>query len=652
MLRILAGTCLLAPAFGSRRPGGAAEQQPLEPTPSEQQGLSIFDDDCLATDHGKPVIWDRQKCRGLWSPWKDCNTECYRSRTFNLTVDEGCPSNAFKTGEVEYAICSSAPCKLTDKTLAERDIGKDFREAVFEFGLPSKRVEALGHLINNAQVWIHAGVIIILCIVAFMQSLQLEWLPDICVAIPIAACFALVLRFHTFHGVNFGMALNSVFGTVVSRVMNDFLIPISLFEGAYHVQRLNFYSQFWYGLVFACIGTGFSAALIAAMVKYTGEWGFHPVSGWREAVAYAAFIADVDPVATLAIFGNLKADALLATMVAGEATLNDPIAIVIFNVCNVREKNFDFVLSDEVKNGIILLVGSISLGLFSGVFFSTICRVMRVRGRGPLETAYVFLSAYGGYAMGEWLNMSGIIVTLFSGLIMGVYTNRVVEDKDSVDSFLNVSARIADLMMFVIIGFSVFVIDDVEGVKLGLWTILFCFVARAIMIAVLVPLVNIAKSMVGAKTLSFGTAFMMWHSGLRGGMTVMMALMIDPYWSENQNCLLNATLVCVIGLSYLCGTTGPTFMRLFNIPMNVPQEDGSLYVADPNSYLHRADVFITTSLGFPNLSAQKGRSSEARTSEARTSEARTSETARRASSSTAAPAAAEADAGAEADGAK
>merc|ERR1712107_957008 len=80
----------------------------------------------------------------------------------------------------------------------------------------------------------------------------------------------------------------------------------------------------------------------------------------------------------------------------------------------------------------------------------------------------------------------------------------------------------------------------------------------------------------------------MWHSGLRGGMTIMMALMVDPYWSTNQNVLLNATIVVVIGHAYLCGCTGPLLLNYLDIPVGVPQEDGS--IVDDNGTTSRRSL--------------------------------------------------------------
>jgi hypothetical protein len=91
----------------------------------------------------------------------------------------------------------------------------------------------------------------------------------------------------------------------------------------------------------------------------------------------------------------------------------------------------------------------------------------------------------------------------------------------------------------------------------------------------------------GYDTISVGTAFMIFHSGFRGGMTMMMALMLDPFWAKNQNTLVIATIISVIGMAYLSGTTGPYLLRVMNVPTNVSQEDGQLFelTSLPSSFL-------------------------------------------------------------------
>jgi len=98
---------------------------------------------------------------------------------------------------------------------------------------------------------------------------------------------------------------------------------------------------------------------------------------------------------------------------------------------------------------------------------------------------------------------------------------------------------------------------------------------------VLIMVVGVAngiKRFRGMPTIPLGTCFMIFHSGLGGGMPLMMALMVDPYWSENQDTIVDATVVSTILMTYLCGCTGPFFLKLTGVPMNMPQVDGTLYV--------------------------------------------------------------------------
>jgi len=251
------------------------------------------------------------------------------------------------------------------------------------------------------------------------------------------------------------------------------LLPISIFEGCYSMNRLDFFSQLGYGCLFAVGGTLMTAFMLAACVKYTGDWGWHPVNNWREALAYSAFIADVDPVATLAVFNKLAVDPLRSTLVTGESTLNDPVALVMFGIANVRTKTAYYDLGEEIGSGVGLLVGSIAMGCASGLVLTACFKLFRLHGSGLLERLYLLGSAYACFDAGEMFSMSGIIVCLFGGLVMGIYCRENVKEKEAAAELLNNVARLADIGIFIIIGISVFLVDDLEGLTRGVLPCLF-----------------------------------------------------------------------------------------------------------------------------------------------------------------------------------
>ena len=195
---------------------------------------------------------------------------------------------------------------------------------------------------------------------------------------------------------------------------------------------------------------------------------------------------------------------------------------------------------------------------------------------------------------------SGIISCLFGSIVMGLFAKANIKDEHraQISSELNAMARFADLCTFSTVGLSCFLIQpstpyDLEasltrasgsiGVYFGLQTILFCCVARAVVLFLFIPMINQVKRARGFEEISLGTTVMIWHSQLRGGLTVLMAFMMDPVWLDNnpqhvsfKAIFIDATIVVVIGFCYLSGFTCPMMLNLCGVPMGVECVDGCL----------------------------------------------------------------------------
>ena len=57
----------------------------------------------------------------------------------------------------------------------------------------------------------------------------------------------------------------------------------------------------------------------------------NPAFTYTEALTFAALISAVDPVSTIAIFGNLGVDRTTSVVLLGESILNDAVAIVLYH---------------------------------------------------------------------------------------------------------------------------------------------------------------------------------------------------------------------------------------------------------------------------------------------------------------------------------
>ena len=105
-----------------------------------------------------------------------------------------------------------------------------------------------------------------------------------------------------------------------------------------------------------------------------------------EAALFAALISPTDPVATLSVLRQVRAPVALRNCIFGEATLNDALSIVLFNVIrhsleDLGEdwKHFASQLSAELA---YMLLGSLCLGVAFGVCGAYITRRLLFLRRG------------------------------------------------------------------------------------------------------------------------------------------------------------------------------------------------------------------------------------------------------------------------------
>ncbi len=107
------------------------------------------------------------------------------------------------------------------------------------------------------------------------------------------------------------------------------LLPPIIFDAGYSLDPGHFFGNFDAICMLAFLGTSVSAAIITSLV-----WGFGALGvGYRlsflQAGLFGSLISATDPVTTLAILGNVRADQNLYYLIFGESVLNDAVAIVM-----------------------------------------------------------------------------------------------------------------------------------------------------------------------------------------------------------------------------------------------------------------------------------------------------------------------------------
>jgi sodium/hydrogen exchanger 8 len=371
------------------------------------------------------------------------------------------------------------------------------------------------------------------------------------------------------------------FTFVNSVVLNLFLLPIIIFQSGWSLRRSDFMSQFEYILVFAILGTLISTFFIAYVSWGFGRLGWHAMDDLRSNFVFAALISAVDPVATLSTYAALGVEPLLNIMVFGESTINDAVAIVLFNVINEEWDDLSYL--NAAGKMCILLFGSMGFGILVSTLLIFFMRMARMTGHTHGEVLYVWACAFFIFALAESLHFSGIIANLFAGIVFGIYGRGHLTEKgqQTTDSYLKLAAATADNSVFILCGTSTALMSSLRGFEYGMLAVAMCLVARMFSVLPCGLIVNGIKTIQGEPNkLSWTRLVMMWHSGLRGGIALVLALEVNAQWCPHKATIVNGTFVVICVLLFLLGGSTEIMLGWMGIQTHVKEAEDCLVVED------------------------------------------------------------------------
>ena len=270
----------------------------------------------------------------------------------------------------------------------------------------------------------------------------------------------------------------------------------------------------------------------------------HPPMSWAHcppdttvrlaSLTFGSLISATDPVTVLAVFQALGVKVDLFSMVFGESVLNDAVAIVLsrtllsFNVPGTTVDQESILAACELFA--IIFVGSMVIGAVFGVISSIVFKVLDLKHHDEMlymEAALSFAFTWCAYFVAEASELSGIVAILSCGMVMATYTRLNFSPRA-----IRLTARaykcvalIAETFVFVYLGMACITFPIFKSTvwQFFFWATIACFVGR-LHIYVGSFLTNCFR---GPTTtlppISSAYQFVMWFSGLRGGVAFALA---------------------------------------------------------------------------------------------------------------------------------
>ena len=331
-----------------------------------------------------------------------------------------------------------------------------------------------------------------------------------------------------------------------------------LFAGAMQVNSADLFARKWTILALAILGTIFSTMLnAAALLGISTLLHLGIPIAW--CLVFGALISPTDPISVLDVLKRVGISKHLQATVAGESLFNDGVGVVLFTLMlSLASSNHDLNFGAVQIGGEFLLeaVGGGFLGLALGYLAFLLIR--RVDDY-DVELIISLALASGTYSLAGILGVSGPIAVVVAGLLIGNYgVDRAMSEltRQNLLTFWRLVEEVLNALLFLLIGI------EIASVELDIRNI--------IAMALMIPIVLMARWLsVTASALPlnlrvphrFGSILILTWGGLRGGLSVAMALSL-PDSAGKAPVLTSAYGVVVFSIVVQGLTLAPLARRL------------------------------------------------------------------------------------------
>ena len=349
-----------------------------------------------------------------------------------------------------------------------------------------------------------------------------------------------------------------------SVLLIDVMLPFLLFAGAISVDVHELLKDKVTILLLATFGVLFSTFAVGTGLFWLTS---QPLLGMEslgltyvDCLLFGSLVAPTDPIAVLAMVKKMNLSKITETRIAGESLYNDGIGVVVFltllsmkieGVENITIQSIGSLFATEVIGGILLgaIMGYLGLKLVkyienTQVELEVLITLSLVLLVPVISHMFHFSAVLGVVVMGLFLNQNIDTDNKTDGVqkAMGDY---VYKFWHLVDETLNA-------ILFILIGLEIIPVlqnFDISYIAIIVLVIILVVVSRGIGVFVPIKLLSIKK------TFEKNTALIITWGGLRGGLSIALALNLPDSIGTGKDLILILTYGVVLFTILVQGLT-------------------------------------------------------------------------------------------------
>jgi CPA1 family monovalent cation:H+ antiporter len=369
-------------------------------------------------------------------------------------------------------------------------------------------------------------------------------------------------------GLVFPSILNSVSSIIKSfdfeTLLIKIMLPFLLFAGAISVNVHELLKDKVTILLLATFGVLFSTFAVGTGVYWLIEQPIFNLNtlglSYVDCLLFGSLIAPTDPIAVLAMVKKMNLSLTTETRIAGESLFNDGIGVVIFlTLLSVKKLGIENVTAESIGSLFATeIIGGIALGALIGFLGLKLVKYIE-NEHIELEVLITLSLVLMVSIVSKQFHFSGVLGVV----VMGLFLNQNIDvDKNEVGvqkamgeyvyKFWHLLDETLNAVLFILIGLEIIPIVqnfDSSYLLVSILTIVLVVVSRGI--GVWTPI----KFLSFFKTFEKRTALIITWGGLRGGLSIALALNLPDNIGEGKNLILFLTYIVVLFTILVQGLT-------------------------------------------------------------------------------------------------
>jgi len=325
-----------------------------------------------------------------------------------------------------------------------------------------------------------------------------------------------------------------------SELLLDAMLSFMLFAGAIHIRFEDLKQERLTIILFSTVSVVLNTVLVGSVFFY-----LFPLFGFDipyiHCLLFGSLVSPTDPIAVLSILKQAGVSKSLETKIAGESLFNDGVAVVVFlSLFHVAQSSSGEFHVDEF---LILFVKEAFGGLLLGLAFGWVgYKLISSIDNYQVEVMITLAVVMGGYTLAHFLHISGPLAMVIAGLITGNHGKTLgMSDvtADYVDKFWEIIDEILNAVLFVLIGLELILIEvSTTSLVIGVIAILVGLLGRYITLFIPSLLIRFREK------IEHKTLVLLTWGGLRGGISVALALSLTPDLNKDLFVTITYVVVC------------------------------------------------------------------------------------------------------------